>query len=189
MRPPSIIQDQFGIIQNLQGSPIPQTSFLPWTFFAVSYSKTALACSLGLNVFIVLFFTECFKFHQIYFLIFALQYFVMADCFLQIPDSIVSMHSLQISHQSRACHQTHFYLFLQKCYFASYINNALVKKLQKFNQCWIRRKNVNLQNIPTLCGEQQSLTEQEEITKINARLRRPTKHTYSSWRMVFEQET
>ena len=36
-----LIQDQFGIIQNLQ-SPIPQTSFLVGTFFAVSYSKTAL---------------------------------------------------------------------------------------------------------------------------------------------------
>ena len=34
-----------------------------------------------------------------------------------------------------------------------YINNVLVKKSQMFNQCWIRRKNVNLQNIPTLCGE------------------------------------
>ena len=28
-----MIKDQFGIIQNLQTSPIPQTSFLPWTFF------------------------------------------------------------------------------------------------------------------------------------------------------------
>ena len=34
-----------------------------------------------------------------------------------------------------------------------YINNVLVKKSQMFNQCWIRGKNVNLQNIPTLCGE------------------------------------
>ena len=25
-----------GIIQNLQTSPIPQTSFLPWTFFTAS---------------------------------------------------------------------------------------------------------------------------------------------------------
>ena len=43
---PLIIQDQFGILQNLQNlqtSPIPQTSFLVGTFFAVSYSKTALA--------------------------------------------------------------------------------------------------------------------------------------------------
>ena len=32
--PPLIIQDQFGIIQNLQVSPIPQSSFLPWPFFA-----------------------------------------------------------------------------------------------------------------------------------------------------------
>ena len=37
-----LIQDQFGIIQNLQTSPIPQTSFLPWTFLAASYSKAAL---------------------------------------------------------------------------------------------------------------------------------------------------
>ena len=42
MSDPLIIQDQFGIIQNLQASPIPQTRFLLWTFFAVSYSKTAL---------------------------------------------------------------------------------------------------------------------------------------------------
>ena len=33
---------QFGIVQNLQMSPIPQTSLLVGTFFAVSYSKTAL---------------------------------------------------------------------------------------------------------------------------------------------------
>ena len=37
-----LIKDQFGIIQNLQTSPIPQSSFLVGTFFAVSYSKTAL---------------------------------------------------------------------------------------------------------------------------------------------------
>ena len=37
-----LIQDQFGIILNLQTSPIPQTSFLPWTFLAASYSKAAL---------------------------------------------------------------------------------------------------------------------------------------------------
>ena len=37
-----IIKSQFGIIQNLQMSPIPQTSFLVGTFFATSYSKTAL---------------------------------------------------------------------------------------------------------------------------------------------------
>ena len=37
-----LIQDQFGIIQNLQTSPISQTSFLVGTFFAVSYSKLAL---------------------------------------------------------------------------------------------------------------------------------------------------
>ena len=37
-----LIQDQFGIIQNLQTSPIPQTSYFPWTFLAVSYSKTTL---------------------------------------------------------------------------------------------------------------------------------------------------
>ena len=34
---------QFGIIQVLQRSPIPQTSNWPGTFFAVSYSKPALA--------------------------------------------------------------------------------------------------------------------------------------------------
>ena len=37
-----LIYDQFGIIQNLQTSPIAQTKFLVATFFAVSYSKTAL---------------------------------------------------------------------------------------------------------------------------------------------------
>ena len=37
-----LIQDQFGIIHNLQTSPISQTSFLVGTFFAGSYSKTAL---------------------------------------------------------------------------------------------------------------------------------------------------
>ena len=34
--------EQFGIIQNLQMSPIVKTSFLVGTFFAVSYSKAAL---------------------------------------------------------------------------------------------------------------------------------------------------
>ena len=37
------IQDQFGIIQNLQTFPIPQTSFLVRTIFAASYSKMALS--------------------------------------------------------------------------------------------------------------------------------------------------
>ena len=37
-----IKQDPFGIIQNLQMSPSPQTSFLVGTFFAAAYSKTAL---------------------------------------------------------------------------------------------------------------------------------------------------
>ena len=37
-----MIKDQFGIIQNLQTSPIPQTSFLAGTFFATSFSKAAL---------------------------------------------------------------------------------------------------------------------------------------------------
>ena len=39
--------DQFGIIQNLQTFPIPQTSFLVETFFAASYSKTALASGMA----------------------------------------------------------------------------------------------------------------------------------------------
>ena len=38
------------IIQNLQTSPIPQTSFLPWTCLAASYSKTALAELLGIFI-------------------------------------------------------------------------------------------------------------------------------------------
>ena len=37
-----IIQDQFYTIQNLQRSPIPQTSNWSSTFFAVSYSKLVL---------------------------------------------------------------------------------------------------------------------------------------------------
>ena len=37
--------DQFCATQNLQTSPIPLTSFLVWTFFAVSYSKTALVAT------------------------------------------------------------------------------------------------------------------------------------------------
>ena len=39
------IKDQFGIIQNLQMPPIPQTSFLAGIFFAISYSKSALVAS------------------------------------------------------------------------------------------------------------------------------------------------
>ena len=35
-----------GIIQNLQTSPIPQTSFLVGTSFDTSYSKTALDCNI-----------------------------------------------------------------------------------------------------------------------------------------------
>ena len=38
--------DQFGIVQNLQTSPIPQTIFLVGTFFAISYSKKALEAQL-----------------------------------------------------------------------------------------------------------------------------------------------
>ena len=37
-----LIYNQFGIIQVLQRSPIPQTNNWPGTFFAVSYSKPAL---------------------------------------------------------------------------------------------------------------------------------------------------
>ena len=36
------IYEQFGIIQNLQISPIPKTSNWSWTFFAVSYNKPTL---------------------------------------------------------------------------------------------------------------------------------------------------
>ena len=39
---PLIIQNQFHTIQNLQRSPIPQTSNWSGTLFAVSYSKPAL---------------------------------------------------------------------------------------------------------------------------------------------------
>ena len=41
-----IIQDQFYTIENLQRSPIPQTSNWSGTFFAVSYSKPALVARL-----------------------------------------------------------------------------------------------------------------------------------------------
>ena len=41
-----LIQDQFSIIQNLQMSHIPQTSFLVWTFLVISYIKPALDFSL-----------------------------------------------------------------------------------------------------------------------------------------------
>ena len=37
-----LIYVQFGVIQNYQTFPIPQTSFLTGTFFANSYSKAAL---------------------------------------------------------------------------------------------------------------------------------------------------
>ena len=43
-----LFQDQFGIIHNIQISPIPQTNFLIGTLFAVSYCKLALvACILS----------------------------------------------------------------------------------------------------------------------------------------------
>ena len=46
------LKDQFDTIQNLQGSPIPQTSFLPWTFFAIFYSNTALILAIFRDSFI-----------------------------------------------------------------------------------------------------------------------------------------
>ena len=42
-----LIWNQFGIIQNFQTSPIPQTSVFVGTFFAVSYSKTALSKAIS----------------------------------------------------------------------------------------------------------------------------------------------
>ena len=42
-----LIYDQFGIMQNLQTSTIPQISFLVGTFFDSSYNKTALVPFLG----------------------------------------------------------------------------------------------------------------------------------------------
>ena len=38
-----LIEDQFGIIEDIQKSPILQASFMPWTFFSTSDSKIALA--------------------------------------------------------------------------------------------------------------------------------------------------
>ena len=49
MRSLMLIYNQFGIIQNLQTSPIPQTIFLVGTFYAASYSKTALVAYFMLN--------------------------------------------------------------------------------------------------------------------------------------------
>ena len=39
------------IIQNLETSPIPQTSFLVGTFFVASYSKTALGSQMALALY------------------------------------------------------------------------------------------------------------------------------------------
>ena len=44
-----LIQDQFGIIHNLEASQISQTSFLVGTFFASSYNKIALVIFLAKN--------------------------------------------------------------------------------------------------------------------------------------------
>ena len=54
MSDPHNHKDQFRIVQNLQMSPIPQTSFLVGAFFAVSYSKTALIILIYLYTFAVL---------------------------------------------------------------------------------------------------------------------------------------
>ena len=48
---PLIIQDQFYTIQNLQRSPIPQTSSWSGTFFAVSSRKPALKAFSVLSVY------------------------------------------------------------------------------------------------------------------------------------------
>ena len=47
---PLIIQNQFHTVQNLQTSPIPQTSNWSGTFLAVSYSKLALELTFLLSV-------------------------------------------------------------------------------------------------------------------------------------------
>ena len=51
---PLIIQNQFVTIQNLQRSPIPQTSNWSGTFFAVSYSKLALVVIESYSFFLIL---------------------------------------------------------------------------------------------------------------------------------------
>ena len=43
-----IIYDQFGTIQYVQRALIAQTTFLVGTFFAISYSKTALVVKMPL---------------------------------------------------------------------------------------------------------------------------------------------
>ena len=53
-----VILGQFGIIQNIQTSPIPLTSFLLRTFFAASSSKITLVHPL--NSFPMLLTTCCF---------------------------------------------------------------------------------------------------------------------------------
>ena len=45
---PLIVRDQIDIIQNLQMSPISQTSFFDVTLFAASYSKAALVVGEGI---------------------------------------------------------------------------------------------------------------------------------------------
>ena len=61
MSDPLVIKDQFGIIQGLHMSPIPQTSFLVGTFFAASYSKTALVRAYCLGTYIFIFFHQVLK--------------------------------------------------------------------------------------------------------------------------------
>ena len=56
-----IILDQFGIIQNLQMSPIPKPSILVGTFFAISYSKTAQKAYFTVLIHTVL--KKCLRFH------------------------------------------------------------------------------------------------------------------------------
>ena len=46
-----LIQNHFGIIQNLQTSPIPQTTSLVGTFFAASYNKMALGSQMVLALY------------------------------------------------------------------------------------------------------------------------------------------
>jgi hypothetical protein len=45
-----LIYDQFGVIQNLQMSPIHQTSFLVGTFFAVSLQQTSSSPHFNANL-------------------------------------------------------------------------------------------------------------------------------------------
>ena len=78
-----LIQDQFGIFQNLQMSPIPQTSFFVGTFFYVSYSKPTLKTYLWITL-------------NIYFCFAVNKLKQEADVMINIPDDRASSNCIRI---------------------------------------------------------------------------------------------